>query len=501
MKHSFKTLISMWILFAFFACNRIEKETGEAVVSGSLVNHSREAIADSSITLHVDYPIFEQQVSYSSKLQPDGSFSLNIPVLYPVYVLLNTSWGSYQILVTPEEETSLKITKSENGKTEIEMLKGKMLSKADQQEIQKTSWEVQETMMEGTNAEPFEPDVDPNVYRDYMLRKIEKDIAAIDRNANLSEDLKKQMKKLMRLGYFLAGSFNYGEAMYMRHLNLYPDEKTTQNEFPVKNPELSYFSFLAHFDLNRPGSLMPSSYAKSLQALLKDSVLNIPDIGDTPVEEWIGEAKVIFSDLIGFDDGDFYDLLAANAYVKQFNVKLKPLSDIQKENIASYFKTPSYALLLSEENDKIEKVASVIANPTPDVPKEELLAAIVSKYKGKVLFFDFWATWCTPCLNAMNESQSLKKSLAGEDIVFVYIAEYSSAETVWKRQVLEVEGGEHYYLNEENWQYLMNSLGAKGIPFYLLFDKEGKQVDQFVGYPGNETVKKLILELLHGERE
>ena len=31
---------------------------------------------------------------------------------------------------------------------------------------------------------------------------------------------------------------------------------------------------------------------------------------------------------------------------------------------------------------------------TPDVPAEEFLKAVVSEYPGKVVFFDFWDTWC-----------------------------------------------------------------------------------------------------------
>lgn len=43
-------------------------------------------------------------------------------------------------------------------------------------------------------------------------------------------------------------------------------------------------------------------------------------------------------------------------------------------------------------------------------------------YKGKVIFMNFWATWCPPCIAEMPGINNLYKAVASEDIVFVMIS-------------------------------------------------------------------------------
>lgn len=52
-------------------------------------------------------------------------------------------------------------------------------------------------------------------------------------------------------------------------------------------------------------------------------------------------------------------------------------------------------------------------------------------YKGKVIFMNFWATWCPPCIAEMPGINNLYKAVASEDIVFVMISldeDFSKAE-------------------------------------------------------------------------
>ena len=39
--------------------------------------------------------------------------------------------------------------------------------------------------------------------------------------------------------------------------------------------------------------------------------------------------------------------------------------------------------------------------------------------KGKVIFVDFWASWCTPCLKSLPEFEHLQSSFSGRDDVVV----------------------------------------------------------------------------------
>lgn len=46
----------------------------------------------------------------------------------------------------------------------------------------------------------------------------------------------------------------------------------------------------------------------------------------------------------------------------------------------------------------------------------------LSQFRGKVVYLDFWATWCGPCLAEMPASQELRRKFAGRDVVFLYVS-------------------------------------------------------------------------------
>ena len=115
----------------------------------------------------------------------------------------------------------------------------------------------------------------------------------------------------------------------------------------------SYYSFLSYFNLNNPQYLYNGTYPRVLQSILSNETLNIPPINDTPIDIWMQEVKNTMAGFIGSDEGLFYDMLAANAYARQFNNELKPLSDKQKENIEAYFENGEIAKILLQRNEEL----------------------------------------------------------------------------------------------------------------------------------------------------
>lgn len=45
----------------------------------------------------------------------------------------------------------------------------------------------------------------------------------------------------------------------------------------------------------------------------------------------------------------------------------------------------------------------------------------LAQYRGKVVYLDFWASWCAPCLKAIPEIEAMRKELAGEDFQVVAV--------------------------------------------------------------------------------
>ena len=120
---------------------------------------------------------------------------------------------------------------------------------------------------------------------------------------------------------------------------------------------------------------------------------------------------------------------------------------------------------------------------------------IIFKYKGKVIFVDFWTTWCAPCLRAMKESESVKKEFENKDVVFVYITNPTSPLKTWENKILAIQG-EQYYITIAQWNFLQKIYKINGIPHYLIFNKTGELKYNQGGFMGNDNMSNLIVKLL-----
>jgi thiol-disulfide isomerase/thioredoxin len=63
----------------------------------------------------------------------------------------------------------------------------------------------------------------------------------------------------------------------------------------------------------------------------------------------------------------------------------------------------------------------------------------VSDYRGKVVFINFWGSWCTPCLLEMASIRRLQEALRdrSRDIAFLFVSakpDQQRNDSVWLRQ-------------------------------------------------------------------
>lgn len=137
----------------------------------------------------------------------------------------------------------------------------------------------------------------------------------------------------------------------------------------------------------------------------------------------------------------------------------------------------------------------VIINDISSVSDEKVIETILGKHKNKVVFIDFWATWCVPCLDAMQQFRTTKGEFYDKDVVFVYLTNGSSPKKLWEEKIKGI-GSEHYYLTASQWNYVMEHFSFEGIPSYLLYNKKGVLGNKFTAFPGNEKVRAMINDIL-----
>jgi thiol-disulfide isomerase/thioredoxin len=495
-----------WII-VLSGCTHRNTSVGRAVITGkltySLFNEQNKVSSD--VTLSVSDLILGKQIQYTKTVDFDGLFTLDVPVVSPSYASVSVDSNEYAglVLLSPGRTTRVDLFVDETGKTGLHILEGIELDPQDWNNILNVNNRVRMAFMEGHNAPMFRLPVAPKEYADSMLIRMEKDLAIIHADSVLSENHKNLLYNWLK-PFYLNLFFEYEDYM---HRFVPQNEPKSKEEIVIRQkPEQSYYAFLRHFNLNNPPCLNDMYYSTALRSILSQPELHIPPVGDTPITDWLKETKTILGDLTGIDSGLFYDILAAEAYINQLWNELSPLSEQQKENILTYFSNPSFADILFAENDRTlfqleaiekNKQTNLVVNETPSVAKAELMNAILSKYNGKVVLVDFWATWCKPCLEAMEEFGTLKEDFSDKDVVFVYFTNPSSPKTLWEKKIPGI-GGEHYYLNGEEWESISssNKYGFDGIPTYLIFDKKGELKTKTTSYPGNDAMRKMIEELL-----
>lgn len=149
-----------------------------------------------------------------------------------------------------------------------------------------------------------------------------------------------------------------------------------------------------------------------------------------------------------------------------------------------------------EKNRKRVLAPNVHYLDLADVAPENIQQTIVDRYKGKTVVFDIWETGCGWCLVGHREMTPLKKTLKDKNIVFVYLATYSSPFDQWLSYATSIPG-EHYYLTEEQIQYMSDRVfGSNGVPKYAIFDTQGKMLYKQLGWSGLEMIQTEIEKAL-----
>lgn len=125
---------------------------------------------------------------------------------------------------------------------------------------------------------------------------------------------------------------------------------------------------------------------------------------------------------------------------------------------------------------------------------------ILEKHKGKLIYVDFWATHCLPCLIAMPHSGALKMEYKNKNIQFLYISIDKDKEKWEKSEVNSkiIAYPDSYILDHEGKNAMLEYFNIKSIPRYMLFDEHGILVQNSSFGPSTDEIRKLFDKHISG---
>lgn len=129
----------------------------------------------------------------------------------------------------------------------------------------------------------------------------------------------------------------------------------------------------------------------------------------------------------------------------------------------------------------------------------------LSDYKGKTVFLNFWATWCSPCRAEMPDIQKLYEEFQQEeeDIVILGVA----APNLGREKS---EEGIKGFLEENGYTYpvvmdteaeAFQAYGINSFPTTFMIDKDGNVFGYIPGQLSEETMRDIIRQTVDGKRK
>lgn len=194
-------------------------------------------------------------------------------------------------------------------------------------------------------------------------------------------------------------------------------------------------------------------------------------------EKWHSKDSLLQSDL-GMESSLVYEITKIRSLRFEFEGSSPQAAKVYLDYLMTGITNNFLITTGNQLYSQLFPVEKTTANTLPDGIATDIFRKIVDPFKGKVLFIDFWATTCGPCVGGIKAMKSIREKYKdNKDFEFIFITDVRSSPTNAYNKFVEEQGLKNIYrLSIDDFNYLRQLFKFNGIPHYTVLDREGKVI-------------------------
>ena len=444
-----------------------------------------------------DYIVRKEKTSVI-EFKSDGTFSLNVYVPYPMFVLV---YPLETVYACPGDTINVTIDTTKQTKEEGLKLDGTGLSG----EVNKLYEKIRKTYCDFPGINNIYEKGPDSLMKwkdvqvaclDNVVRRMNTGLPELEGCSPLASDIlrtyiiSQHLENICRY-YMLMDKEDIDRAAYWQQFFSFvaPREK-----YLLDNPLLmiagnEFFFNYVEYTVMRP------MYAAGVLEY-------IPFEYDPKIAESIAQKKPVFSrefrknvmnelqDKLCLSPTDFSAQVCQLRHIFNSTEWHKDQHDIIADDFAATMAVVSHPELIRQGilayREYMKENEIKVVEDKPLTKGDSIFQRIIEPYKGNVLYVDFWEMSCGPCRATMLEMRDEVEANKDKPVKYLYITDDTPEKC---KSFLEPNNikGEHIFITPSEWGYLQEKFQFTAIPFVLFFDKQGKQRE-------NVTVQQLLEE-------
>ena len=189
-----------------------------------------------------------------------------------------------------------------------------------------------------------------------------------------------------------------------------------------------------------------------------------------------------------------WELLKTSVILYHRNVTPQKIAQVQDKECKKILQ--DYVAMKQRINDLLQQLPSNFHYRTYDnVDSRDMFQVLLGNCHSKAIVVYLWKSYYHSEEENMKALASLNNQLKDKDVQFIYVSAPSAKPEEWYEISKEMPG-EHYYIDELQFRYLLRKYDSEEFPFLVIYDKEGNRAYQKVGQFDLDSVQKALEEVL-----